>query len=284
MKNIRRLHAPFIGLCAVMIILSIFVVPSLVTAQQVRLPATFHKQEHTLSCEIATLKMALGVHRIDIPESELISKLSFDPTPKGNGTWGDPNKGFVGNIDGQMLRDGYGVYWDPIAAVGDTYADANVLQHSSPQEIAREISKGNPVIVWGYDGARKVYSWTSSDGTPIKAVNNEHTRLVYGFDGSIKSPTRFYLIDPATGPMSWSTEEFMYNWSALNHMAVVVAPKNQWVRTSDSPQVWEINILDKTRRWITSWDIFEDRGGSTDKIEDISAQKLETFTVKPPIQ
>ncbi len=79
----------------------------------------FHRQEHALSCEIASLKMALSYYGVDVSETQLISELPVDtPGPRQPGNiWGDPEKGFVGNIDGTMPNSGYGVYEKPIASV-----------------------------------------------------------------------------------------------------------------------------------------------------------------------
>lgn len=222
--------------------------------------------------------MALGVHNIAVSEDELIAKLPFDPTPKGNGIWGDPNKGFVGNIDGSMLGTGYGVYWDPIAAVGSQYARTEVIEHGSAADIARHIRDGNPVIVWGYYGRRAVYNWQTPAGEHIKAVNGEHTRIVYGFDGSTENPERFYLIDPISGHMSWSTEEFMFNWSALEHHAVVVTPPRMWMRVEGDTKVWEIDTKTNTRQWVTTWNAFVSRGGGADDIRSIHETELLRYT------
>src|SRR5262245_9197550 len=54
------------------------------------LEVKWHRQEHSLSCEIAALKMALSAQGIEVPESELIGRLRFDVTPRANGVWGDP--------------------------------------------------------------------------------------------------------------------------------------------------------------------------------------------------
>src|SRR5204862_750243 len=75
----------------------------------------FHKQEHSLSCEAATLKMVLDFYGMNVSESDIISKMPADPTPRSNDAWGEPNIGFVGNIDGKMMVDGYGIYWGPLA-------------------------------------------------------------------------------------------------------------------------------------------------------------------------
>lgn len=241
------------------------------------LSVPFHRQEQPLSCEIAALKMALGVHGINVSEAELKARLPFDPTPKGNGIWGDPNVGFVGRINGSMLRTGYGVYWDPIANVGSTYATTEVLRHGSAPQLAQHIAAGNPVIIWGYYGRRTVYFWQTTAGKEIKAVDGEHTRVVYGFEGTVANPTRFYLADPLTGTFTWSTAELMHNWSSLNHMAVVVKPARQWLKTPDSIHVWEINTKEKTRHLIPTWDTFVARGGASHKVEIVDERVLRTY-------
>lgn len=251
-------------------------------AQEVRLPITFHRQEHTLSCEVASLKMALQTHGINISESELIGRLPFDPTPKRNGVWGNPHKGFVGNINGSMLGSGYGVYWDPIAALGARYARTEVIRHGSAAELARHIAAGRPVVIWGYYGRRGVTSWQTPDGTPIKAVNGEHTRVVYGFDGPAHAPTRFYLMDPITGPLAWSTNTLLHNWGALDHMAVAVAPR--WVRVSGDTRIWEINQDGTMRQWVANWIAFVRRGGSFSAVVEITKKELMEYTEGSPIR
>ena len=257
--------------------------PHAAFAQQVSVPASFHRQERALSCEVATLKMALKVHGIEVSESELIARLPFDVTPRGNGIWGDPNVGFVGRIDGRMLHDGYGVYWDPIAALGERYAAASVMRHGSPQQLARAITAGNGVIIWGYYGKRAVYNWQTPAGNVVHAMNGQHTRLVYGFDGSVEAPTRFYLIDPLSGPLSWSTEELMHNWSSFQHMGVIVAARSRWVRVPGDVAVWEIDDKNNTRRWVMTWRTFVSRGGSAAAVADIDNQELLKYYVGAPI-
>lgn len=258
---------------------SILLTSPLTTDAAARLSVSFHHQEHSLSCEVATLKMALGVYRIVVSEDELIATLPFDLTPKGEGIWGDPNQGFVGNINGSMLGTGYGVYWDPIAALGNHYVQTKVMQHGSASEVARFVAQGNPVIVWGYYGRRAVRNWQTVNGDNIKAVNGEHTRVVYGFDGSVENPSHFYLVDPLDGYMSWSTEEFMYNWSALEHHAVVVMSPRTWMRVGEESRIWEIDQSTNTRRWVTTWDAFVRRGGTTSAVRSIASDELLRYKV-----
>jgi uncharacterized protein YvpB len=187
-------------------------------------PATYHRQEHALSCEIAALKIALSVYGLNIPESELISKLKFDPTPRSKTTWGDPYTGFVGDIDGKMMGDGYGVYWEPIAEVGSQYLSAGIRQFN-PQILAAELADGHPVVAWGYFGRGKKYTWTTPEGKTITGVNGEHARTVVGFTGTIDSPTSFIIYDPIYGKLHWKTKDLMNNWAPFDNMGVVIYPK-----------------------------------------------------------
>jgi uncharacterized protein YvpB len=168
--------------------------------------------------------MALGAHGIEVTEDALIDHLPFVATPKRNGVWGDPNKGFVGRIDGQMLVDGYGVYADPLADVARRWAQAEVLRSASVQDLTGHIDRGNPVIVWGYYGSGRRYHWRTPDEASIVAVSAEHTRVVTGYAGTADVPTGFYLLDPLLGSLYWARERFEENWSSLGRMALVVLP------------------------------------------------------------
>ena len=53
------------------------------TRPTVKLDVPYHKQEHSLSCEVASLLMALKYRGIDVTESELIQQLPIsDPGPR----------------------------------------------------------------------------------------------------------------------------------------------------------------------------------------------------------
>lgn len=256
--------------------------PNTTQAQQTSVPATFHKQEHKLSCEIATLKMALGTYGIDVPETALLTNLPFDPTNKQPGLWGNPDQGFVGDINGKMLITGYGVYWQPIADLATRYAHAKVLKQTSATQVAQHIADGQPVIMWGYIGSGKPYSWQTPQGITISAVDGEHTRLIYGFDGPPASPTYFYLLDPLTGHLKWTAEQLMRNWSVFQHTGVAITHP-RWVRGVGDGKIWEISPDGLTRRWLTSWKIFINRGGSHHAVVTLADKELNTYTIGSPI-
>jgi hypothetical protein len=74
-------------------------------------------QEKSLSCEAASLRMALKYKGVDASEDHLINLIGFDLTPKRGNVWGDPQFGFVGKINGRRMSTGYGVYWLPVLKV-----------------------------------------------------------------------------------------------------------------------------------------------------------------------
>ncbi len=191
------------------------------------LDVPFYKQEHALSCEVAALRMALAGVDVEIEESELIRLLPFDTTPKRRGVWGDPNVGFVGDIDGKMLVDGYGVYAEPIRDLGGQWRRTAILAKPTAVAITNAVANRAPVIVWGYFGGGARYTWKTPEEKTITAISAEHARVVIGFAGEQENPEGFFVIDPKYGQQYWKIGEFMENWDALDRMHVVVYPEEQ---------------------------------------------------------
>lgn len=193
---------------------------------RVFIPIRFDKQDHSLSCEAATLKMLLSHRGIEIDESELIARVGFDHAPhtwlNGREAWGDPNQAYVGNIDGRMMYDGYGVYWQPIARVANAYRPAEDFQGWTAADLVGQLQDGNPVMVWGCLGSCTNRTWLSSDGTPVTAVTYEHTFVVNGFSGIPEKPDGFWLVDPIYGRRHMTISAFMRMWDTLGRSGVIV--------------------------------------------------------------
>ena len=187
-----------------------------------RLNVTFHRQEHSLSCEVATLVMALSYRGLNISEAELINFIGFDPTPKANGVWGNPHIAFVGDIDGHQPSTGYGVYWQPIASAGNQYRPTGWFTDGNLEMITGEIKKGNPVIIWGTAGTGRRIDWLTAEGGNVVAITGEHTMIVTGFMGSASNPTKIIVLDPLFGEKSFTQNSFLWNWRLLNRSGVIV--------------------------------------------------------------
>lgn len=195
-----------------------------IPAEASQLNVLFHKQEHSLSCEMAALKMVLDYYGHNVPESKLIEFMPKDVTPRQNGIWGDPDMGFVGDIDGKMGVDGYGIHWKPLSALAENWGETEIIENGLASDLTHHITLGHPIIVWGYMGRGLRIKWKTPDGKSVNVINGEHTRVVYGFKGDPQNPEGFLVLDPMYGPAYWEKDKFMRNWDGFGRSGVVVYP------------------------------------------------------------
>lgn len=189
-------------------------------SQKLEVPA--YLQKYTLSCEIASLRMALNFKGANVSEDDLIPIVGTDTTPHSGNIWGNPYNAFVGNIRGTQMVDGYGVYWGPIAKAALSYRNSKQFQNWNIKDLTREISKGNPVIIWVYSHFGTKTSWNTPDGTQIYAVRDEHAVVAVGFVGTMDNPTQIIINDPLSGQVYWSRSSFDNKWNIFGNSGVVI--------------------------------------------------------------
>jgi uncharacterized protein YvpB len=200
-----------------------------VSAQSVMLRVPIYRQEHALTCEAAALRMALGALGTDVSEAAILSRLAREPTPRqvledGTVVWGDPDVGFVGAWDGVYLRDGYGVYDGPIAAVAQSFGMANTThaRAAEPGDLYAAVRNGFPVVVWVPYGlvVKGRGAWTTPDGEVVRYVVTEHAVVLSGLteDGVL------YADPLQPGLVSASFHSFEAALAELENRAVVVRP------------------------------------------------------------
>ncbi|MFA6553558.1 MAG: Ig-like domain-containing protein [Patescibacteria group bacterium] len=187
-----------------------------------KLNVVFDRQDHNLSCEFASLSMALKYKGANVGEAPLINIVGFDRTPKNNGVWGNPNVAFVGDIDGHQPSTGYGVYWDPIAIAAKEYRTARAFSGWTVAQLAAEIKKGNPVVIWGTAGSGKRIDWKTPQGGNVVAVSGEHARVAIGYIGPAENPTKIITMDPLYGEKHFTRSSFEWNWGVLGNSGVVI--------------------------------------------------------------
>jgi len=185
---------------------------------------TFNWQKYRLSCEAASLKMALSAKGINVSEDEIMAKVGFDPTPHENGIWGDPNLAFVGDINGKICSTGYGVHWGPVAKAANNWTEAEAFSGWNLEKLINEIKLGNPIITWGTLPVTTPheYSWHTPQGKEIKTYRETHVRLAVGFVGDPENPAQIIMDDPLSGQIYWDTDYFLKNWQAFDFSGVVV--------------------------------------------------------------
>jgi uncharacterized protein YvpB len=191
----------------------------------VKLVVPYHRQEHPLSCEVASLLMALNYKGVKVTESELIRQLpvSDSGSRHQDNTWGDPNLGFVGNINGTMPNIGYGVYEKPIYDLASKYRSAKIIENGSLSDLITELGNDNAVVVWGVVvGRSRDISWKTPSGKIITAQLDEHARTLIGYTGQSDNPKLMILLDPLYGEVRMTVKEFLINWKLLDNKAVVI--------------------------------------------------------------
>jgi len=192
----------------------------------------FHRQEHALSCEVASLRSALLGINVDVPEWDLWLELPKDPAVKqwtSEGVvWGDPNRGFVGNVDGRMPSSGYGVFAEPLSVVANTYASTTFIRVDDPKAIDAALSKGHPIIAWSVLGRNPyVTNWKTPEGKEIAAPIYEHTLVIVGYRGSSDFIEGVYVIDPLTSIRYETWDEFHERTSFFDHVGLEVSARDE---------------------------------------------------------
>ena len=121
-------------------------------SQSTTLNVPAYKQAHMYSCMITSARSALAYRGISVSESTIIDKVGYDPTPwsgtwnEPGSTWGDPDTGIVGSLDGKAdnIGWGYGSYWGPISSAISSLGRSNEVKSGmSASTLAAEIAAGD---------------------------------------------------------------------------------------------------------------------------------------------
>jgi uncharacterized protein YvpB len=194
----------------------------------------FHHQVHSLSCEAASLQMALGKYNIAADEGDILNFTGMDtraPVFDSSGTlhWGDPYAGFVGNVDGYEnatsgSKSGYGMYWTPIknaaAHFGGHVAQAG--EGIAPSTVYAAAHNQQPVVVWiayAFQPQTMRYMVTWGGNTVMYGAPVEHAVTVAGW-----APGYVLVNDPLSHPKWVDNGTFERGYAMFNNMAVVLQP------------------------------------------------------------
>jgi uncharacterized protein YvpB len=198
------------------------------TYQVIKLAVPYYRQAYALSCEEASLRMALAYRGINVNDYDILMKLNYNPEPRNQSTnyWDNPYQMFVGDVNGQEGVTGWGVYGPPIAAAAQSFGrNATYVSGITAGQIVQAIEGNNPVVLWGFSGSSvQMDSWNTSSGV-VQAPKNEHARTVYGVAGNPSNPIGFYIHDPYYGDLYWTTAQLEWNmdWGgAMPSQGVIV--------------------------------------------------------------
>ena len=187
----------------------------------------FH-QVYVLSCESASLRMALAYQGIATTDRAVLDIIGSDlrgPVFDSSGMhWGDPFATFVGNVSGsEVALTGYGTYYPTIAHAA-TVLGGHVLrsgQNILPAEIYDAVLTGHPAVAWvTYHWVRLTRKdYVAFDGKTVPyAGPGEHAVTVVGVQ-----PTKVLINNPSTGVEWIDKRTFEAIYAIYDHMAVILA-------------------------------------------------------------
>ena len=197
-------------------------------ARTVNLNVPYYRQVYAQSCEAASLRMALAYRGIQDSDWNILQKFGYNPRPRDqvNNIWDDPNKQFVGDVNGSQ-RDGtgWGVFAGPVSRAAGNYGRSTAVAYGADANFtASQIHAGNPVIVWGiWGGSAKIDTWKTAAGSEISGPIPMHVRLVVGVKGEPDNPIGFYINDPISGQFYWTRAQFVANTAAAGPAAQLLA-------------------------------------------------------------
>jgi uncharacterized protein YvpB len=197
-------------------------------AEVVKLGVPAYKGQYWMACELSSLRMLLAYRGIKVDDWGILMHLNYSPRPRdtATNTWDDPNKMYVGDVNGRPNKTGYGVHAGPLAQAGREFGrNTQAYFGVGAGWISSQIHSGNPVAFYSYsDAAPRADSWNTPGGYVVQTMYPQHARVIYGVKGSAENPLGFYIHETMDGSsFYWSAAEVM------NHMNAVPGVSNQAV-------------------------------------------------------
>lgn len=187
-------------------------------------PIISQNPELKFGCEVTSLAMLLRYVGHDVDKLTLARQVKKDAEPlvQKNGdirAWGDPNKGFVGDMTGK--RKGFAVYNKPVEELLRRYVGERAvnLTGKSYEAMLDSVAAGRPVVVWATGDFAMPTEWESwiKDGKKIVAPFDEHVVLLVGYD-----ERHAYVNNPLTGVKQQRVKHgaLRKSWEALGRQAI----------------------------------------------------------------
>jgi uncharacterized protein YvpB len=168
-------------------------------------------------CEVTSLAMILNYKGIQVTKNQLAQEIVRVPLQYNSGVNGNPNTGFVGNME---VGPGLGVYHEPIFELAQKYLKAADLTNSSFDQLLEEIANGNPVWVITtstFAPVSEFETWQTPEGT-VDISYKMHSVVITGYDS-----TNIYINNPyGTKNQKVDRESFIEAWEQMGKQAVVL--------------------------------------------------------------
>ncbi|HRZ84996.1 MAG TPA: Ig-like domain-containing protein [Candidatus Dojkabacteria bacterium] len=160
-------------------------------------------QPRGFDCNLYSAKMALAYRGVSI---------SVDAAKTSIGIGEDPNSSWVNE---------YGTHWGPLSSFVGSFRPVSVRGGWNAIGLAEEIMKGNPSIVYVYNGASTPIGPFELPGG-FTGYKGMHSEVVVGFTGRPDNPTSILTNDPWRGRRKYTLGSFYNIWGYLGNRAIIV--------------------------------------------------------------
>ncbi|WP_229671677.1 C39 family peptidase [Lentibacillus kapialis] len=170
-------------------------------------------------CEVSSLAMMLNYHGYDTTKHEVGDKLPRVPLTYDNGQKGNPNKGFVGDMEN---GPGLSVYHGPLHEVAKEYAGDNAIDLTGKpiDTLYQFVAQGLPVWVIttvNFVPVNDFKTWDTPSGK-LDVTYSVHSVVVTGFDKNY-----VYLNNPyGQKNQKVEKEDFEAAWEQMGSQAIVI--------------------------------------------------------------
>jgi uncharacterized protein YvpB len=170
-------------------------------------------------CEVTSLAMLLQFHGLSVTKNELATKITRVPLNYQDGKKGNPNVGFVGNMED---GPGLGVYHEPIFKLAQSYVNdrAEDLTKQPFSVVIEKLAAGSPVwviITSSFTPTSEIKTWNTPQG-PVEVTFKMHSVVITGYDQE-----SIYINDPYGGKnKKVNKENFIKAWEQMGSQAIVI--------------------------------------------------------------
>jgi uncharacterized protein YvpB len=170
-------------------------------------------------CEVTSLAMILNYHGIEVTKTELAQNIKTVPLTYSNGKKGNPNAGFVGDME---TGPGLAVYNGPVFELAQKYVgDRTVNLTDSPfTDLLKKVSQGLPVWIIttsSFSPVSVFQTWDTPQGK-IDITFSEHSVAITGYDENY-----IYVNDPyGEKNKKVDRDNFIKAWEQMGKQAIVI--------------------------------------------------------------
>ncbi|MFD1020285.1 C39 family peptidase [Thalassobacillus hwangdonensis] len=170
-------------------------------------------------CEVTSMAMILNYHDVHVTKTELANAVPRVPLNYSNGQKGNPNDGFVGDMEN---GPGLSIYHAPLAETTRNYVGDRVIDFSGsePEKLFEYLDKGLPVWVIVTSPFAPVNEWEtwSTPRGQLDVTFRLHSVVLTGYD-----ETHFYINNPfGHKNQRVAIDSFIGGWQQLGSQAITI--------------------------------------------------------------